>query len=208
MSIRPRLTHLGLASVLAAGAAFTAAATFAAADQDTAQACLDAGNVWVHVEYADTDAEGACATDFTTGKEALLSAGFVPAEDQFPGMVSSINGQPAEPGPEDWWSSWYMEPAADGTAGEWQFHEVGYTESQPEAGSVEAWRLQTSWSASVQPQVDPLAAGEEPAEPADPETPAEPETPADPETPAAPETPSGPAGPVTPGRPGLPSSGV
>lgn len=162
MSIRPRPIHLALAAFLAAGGALST--TFASADEVTAHACLEAGNVWVHIEYTETQYEGGCATDFATGRDALISAGFTPAEDVFPGMVSSINGYPEEPGQEDWWSSWYTLPV-DGDLGQWSFHQVGYTQSEPEAGSIEAWKLQTSWSDTVVPQVDPLELPEAPVEP-------------------------------------------
>lgn len=135
--------------VLAVGATLTLPALPAAADED-AQACLDAGNVWVVVQQGDAVDDG-CATEFANGIEALTSAGFEP--DVSDGFVAKIDAEPSDPGPEDWWSYWFLEPG-----GEWVSYQVGAEESEPEAGTVQGWRLWDSYSTQAEaPTVDPLA---------------------------------------------------
>lgn len=153
--------------VLAVGATLTLPALPAAADED-AQACLDAGNVWVVVQQGDAVDDG-CATEFANGIEALTSAGFEP--DVSDGFVAKIDAEPSDPGPEDWWSYWFLEPG-----GEWVSYQVGAEESEPEAGTVQGWRLWDSYSTQAEaPTVDPLAADGESSGEATPSESAAPE---------------------------------
>ncbi|GAB3822613.1 hypothetical protein GCM10028820_33630 [Tessaracoccus terricola] len=214
-SLHQHTTRTGFAAAAVALVAMAVPTGFAAADE--AGDCLVDGNVWVVVEQGDAVIAEGCATDFGTGLEALTSAGI--AYEAPGGFVSSIGGEPSDPGPEDWWSYWSATPAEDGAL-EWESYLVGAGESQPEAGTVEGWRLATSWSEQAPPPS--LASVEFPAATPSPSptpsdsplpTPTVSETPteapsAEPTVTDAPSQAPSPAPTATAGVPGLPSSGV
>ncbi len=82
-----------------------------------AQACVQAGNVWVVVERDTGLQKGGCATKFSTDTEALTSAGFTTDNPTF---VGKIDGYPAtapvdDPGHYSYWTYWHG-VSADPTA--------------------------------------------------------------------------------------------
>ncbi|MDO5737120.1 MAG: hypothetical protein Q4P15_11670 [Propionibacteriaceae bacterium] len=161
MSLLQRRGARATLTVLAvAGLGFSIPLLPAAADPSPAAACLEAGNVWVHVELDET-VSGGCATAFGTGLEALASAGFTAVAPG--GFVSTIDGKPAPRGEEDWWAYAHTDDALKA----WEFYLVGGAESKPVAGSIEAWRLMHTYSQDVSslPLVTPakLLADVEPA---------------------------------------------
>ena len=143
--IRPTFTALAAVAVGACALLLQACS-----ETDPIQKCLDEDSVWVVVEF-DDDTKGACASEFSTGLQALESAGFtaVASDD---GFLTTIDAQPATAGAEDWWSYAH----ADADLAEWEFYEVGAKDSQPVAGSIEGWRLLHSFAAEdTVPQVSP-----------------------------------------------------
>lgn len=149
--LRSHTTRLSLTALAVVSLGVGVPVLHASAEPSPTTACVDAGNVWVHVEFKDT-VDGGCATEFATGVVALESAGFdvIASED---GFVNTLDGEPSDRGPEDWWS--YAYAGEDST--EWTFYQVGATASAPVAGSIEAWRLMTTYSQDVSslPLVDP-----------------------------------------------------
>ncbi|TRY19037.1 hypothetical protein FOJ82_08030 [Tessaracoccus rhinocerotis] len=139
-SLRQRSSRTGIAAAAIALLAATVPAGFAAADE--AGDCLAAGNVWVVVQD-DSGEFGGCATEFATGFDALTSAGV--SFEAPGGFISTIGGEPATPGPEDWWSYWSATPGDDGAL-TWESYMVGAADSRPVGGTVEGWRLAHSFS--------------------------------------------------------------
>lgn len=143
MSLPQRRTiRWSLAALTAAGLGLGVPLLSASADSSDATLCTDAGNVWVHVEM-DAVIDGGCATEFATGFEALTSAGF--SFDAADGFINTINGEPAVKGAEDWWSYAHSDKDLAG----WEFYMVGASDSQPVAGSIEAWRLMHTFDQDV-----------------------------------------------------------
>ena len=180
----------------------------ASADPSPTAACLDAGNVWVHGEIDDAGS-GGCATEFGTGVEALASAGFEVGLDSS-GFLNTIDGAPAVRGPEDWWA--YAHSDEDLSA--WEFYQVGATQSEPVAGSIDAWRLMHTYSQEVStfPLVTPadlLADVETPSSPsASPSPSTQPSATASPSAmPSASASASATPTPSTSPAPGLPHTG-
>lgn len=135
-------SRVALTVLAVAGIGFTAPLLQASAGPSPAKSCIDAGNVWVHIENDDAT-DGGCATEFGTGFEALTSAGFT--FDAPGGFIKTIDGAPSAPGAEDWWSYAHTDQSLTG----WAFYEVGAAESKPAAGSIEAWRLMHTYSQEV-----------------------------------------------------------
>lgn len=198
-----RTTRLALTALAVGGIGLGFPLLQASADPSDATVCTEAGNVWVHVETDDV-VDGGCATDFTTGLAALTSAGF-DVEASSDGFLTTINGEPAVRGAEDWWS--YAHSDEDLA---WAFYEVGATQSAPVAGSIEGWRLMHTYDQSVSTlpttaPVDLLAEVEATPSPSDPASP-EPSATASPSASAAPSPSATPSATQTP-RPALPSTG-
>jgi hypothetical protein len=143
---RPSLAHtrllgalLGalLAGALAMGGLLLAAPPAAAASED---GCIDAGGVAVVVDFTELGGavEVGCATsDPDSGRAALESAGFHPADSQ-PGLLCAIDSLP-DPCPKtfqgSFWSYWHSTPD-----GEWTSYQVGADASHPVPGTLEGWR--------------------------------------------------------------------
>ena len=127
-----------------------------AAPPTTAKQCVQAGYVWVHVEW-DGSSKGGCATKFETGLSALTSAGFAVGETG--GFIHTIDGMPNPAGPQDWWSYWHKTPQADGSyPSSWEFSSLGAGNYKPKPGTVEGWHLWHSYSAMAQPPtINPVA---------------------------------------------------
>ena len=202
-----RRLALSTAALVALGV--IAVAPSAPAD-GTAAECVAAGNVWVHVEYDET-VTGACATEFATGGEAMVSAGLLESE---PSWVTELLGRTAED--PEWWSLWTKEAGEDGAFGDWAFSMVGIADLEPSAGSVIGWRLLPDWNLDAEaPTVDPVEGVDLSPEP---ETPAPGDGTTDPDTPDRDDdgstdggstdggaAPTG--GEAAPASPGLPSTG-
>lgn len=114
-----------------------------AADTTTARACVDAANVWVQVDFGEAkDSQGGCATDFGTGLDALLSAGFNVdyADSAYGAVINGIENVSPVWSKETpvYWSYWTGEVNADYSLS-YESYMVGASGSTPEAGSVEAW---------------------------------------------------------------------
>lgn len=141
--LRSRTARISMTALAVVGIGVGFPALHASAEPSPATACIDAGNVWVHVEFKDA-VDGGCATEFGTGLVALASAGFDVAASEA-GFVNTLDGEPSDPGPEDWWSYAYVGENST----EWTAYQVGATQSAPVAGSIEAWRLMTTYSQDV-----------------------------------------------------------
>ena len=157
----------------------------------TASECVEAGNVWVHVEIED-EYTGACATEFSTGTEAMISSGLAEDQGNWVQTIAEVTAEDPE-----WWSLWTSVPESDGALSEWEFSQVGIADLEPEAGSVIGWRLLPDWNLEAEaPMFNPAAESDEAPEG---ETPLE-ETDEDTSATPQPEDDSAPA-------PGLPSTG-
>lgn len=191
-----RTTRLALTALVAGGLGLGLPLLQASAEPSDATVCTEAGNVWVHVETDDV-VEGGCATDFATGIAALASAGF-DVEASSDGFLTTINGEPSDRGAEDWWSYAHSDAELSG----WEFYEVGATQSEPAAGSIEGWRLMHTFDQSVStlPTTAPaeLLAEVEP-------TPSPSATPSPTASPSATATPTPSVAPTP--RPALPKTG-
>ena len=126
-----------LAGALAMGGLLLAAPPAAAASED---GCIDAGGVAVVVDFTELGGtiEVGCATsDPDSGRAALESAGFHPADSQ-PGLLCAIDSLP-DPCPTtfqgSFWSYWHSTPH-----GEWTSYQVGADGSHPALGTLEGWR--------------------------------------------------------------------
>ncbi|MBB1513747.1 hypothetical protein H5399_14200 [Tessaracoccus sp. MC1627] len=144
---------LPFAALLAVG--LSGLAPTASADE-TAVACVEAGNVWVHVEHEEVT--GACATEFASATEAMVSTGLATDQGAFFITVDGVTAQDPQ-----WWSLWTAS-VEDGELGEWVFAQVGAGDLVPEAGQVIGWRLLADYNQPQEaPQYNPLA--DEAAEP-------------------------------------------
>lgn len=146
-STKSRRWTLPVATLLVLG--LPGLAHHAAADE-TADSCIEAGNVWVHVEHEDV--VGACATEFATGTEAMISTGLAADQGTFFVTIDGVTAQDPQ-----WWSLWTAS-VEDGQLGEWVFSQVGAGDLVPEAGQVIGWRLLEDYNQPQEaPQHNPLA---------------------------------------------------
>ncbi|MGA4670171.1 FG-GAP-like repeat-containing protein [Propionibacteriaceae bacterium Y1923] len=140
-----RIRRLALALGVVAGLLVTqgtvarAETPITPANAQAAEACLAADNVWVVVEDQTGKQTGGCATEFTNGRVALISAGFTVTGTDF---IESINGHPVAA--NHFWSYWNGE--VDGNTIDWTFSQVGATLSTPQPGTVEGWHY-VDWTA-------------------------------------------------------------
>jgi len=130
--------------------------------------------VWVVVE-----SDVRCATSFSTGMDALRSAGFeVQTEGEF---VCRIGGRPDTCTMKaPYWSYWQAERDADGRYGAWQYATTGPAGYHPVAGAAEGW----SFGDSKQPAGLPGQPSAAPASPT-PDSPTAPPATTPPATPTA-----------------------
>ncbi|MDF1488307.1 hypothetical protein [Tessaracoccus caeni] len=205
---RSSLKYLSIASAaaLAAGVAFTTLPA-QAAPPESAGECVDAGLVWVHVEFDDLYG-GACAENFGTAEEALLDTGLLEAPGSY---ITKIGDREAEE--REWWSVYTLAPGDDGTyAGDWAFAEVGADTLTLTAGDVLGLVLQEDWDKFEEthpPLVNPFEdewpePSPEPSESADPEPSETPSATSSPSATSKP-TPTPSSKPTT--KPGLPKTG-
>ncbi|MBB1510813.1 hypothetical protein [Tessaracoccus sp. MC1756] len=204
------------AAVLTIGLAIPA--LHAAAAPSEAEECVQAGNVWVHVEYDETVA-GACATEFASAQEAILSTG-VTADDTW---IQTVDGRLSEG--TEWWSVYFMSPNDDGTyPGEWEFAEVGVGELEMYPSEVLALKLQADYNfmdQTLAPAVNPVegvvltaeepaprpSVSQSPAPSAPPSVSASPTVSASPVPVASPSASVEVTATAAPSRPGLPKTG-
>lgn len=109
-----------------------------------ARDCVEANNVWVYVEYgADSEKspEGGCATKFSTGFEALESAGFTPKYQDFSfgRALNGIDGVAPVYGETGTYWGYYTGTVATDHTVTYEYAPVGGDETTPAPGSVEAW---------------------------------------------------------------------
>lgn len=209
-------------AALTAAAVLTAAlgipAVTATASPSTAAECVQAGLVWVHVEFDDT-VTGACASEFKTGQEALLDTGLTTQTDAY---VTEIAGRTAVE--KEWWSVYSKAPAGGSYPTAWDFAQVGLNQLELNPSDVLAVVLQADWSApeTLPPGSDPVAGvvlAPEPTPTAAPSPTAQPShttvpsptaepspTPLLPSAPNTSETPKRTPSPTP--NPGLPATGV
>jgi hypothetical protein len=129
------MTGRRVGAALAAAALIGVAAAGPAAAAPTQDPASCAG-VWVVVE-----GQGAgCASGYSTGQEALASAGFA-TQDSSPGLLCRIDEQPqtCSVTPSGYWSYWQATRDASGGFGAWTYSQLGYTTSHPQAGNAEGW---------------------------------------------------------------------
>ncbi len=129
--------------------------------------CLAEGNVLVVVQADTGPAKTGCATKFSTGMQALTSAGF--SVEDLSGFVCRIDGAPGECSYDTvWWSYWTRTAAGD-KWDDWTMSPLGATQSKPVAGSVEGWHLVPLRGGLEPPAIDlpapPTQPGPEPGDP-------------------------------------------
>lgn len=115
------------------------------------RSCVEADKVFVIVDPMDTAPKGGCASKFSTGYEALVSAGFEPDSDSF---ITTIDGIRADYTKDSkWWTYWHrsFEPA-DGKWAAWEFSEQGLGTYQPKPGTVEGWSISPASGGSKTPR--------------------------------------------------------
>jgi hypothetical protein len=225
---RSTITRLSItsAAALAVGVGF-AGLPAQAAPPATAQECVDAKLVWVHVEYDDV-VTGACAESFAKAQDALLDTGFLDAPT---GWITKIAGREAVD--REWWSTWLLLPDAE--TGEystpWAFGQVGADQQDLSPGDVFGLVLQKDWmdEDGTRPPADLNLQAPQPEETESPEPevsetpkPEETESPEPEETPEATPTPTArpsatptatskptptPTSTPKPEKPGMPSTG-
>ncbi|MDR1833357.1 MAG: hypothetical protein LBQ92_01710 [Propionibacteriaceae bacterium] len=97
--------------------------------------------VWVVVDTG-TATTVRCATKYSTGLEALKSAGFTLGMGEGGGFVCQINANPSKCDyTAGWWSYWHATQNADGTWGAWSDSQKGAGEVKGVKGVAEGWRL-------------------------------------------------------------------
>lgn len=183
---------VGAAALVAASLTLTANAA-----PTTAEECVKEGNVWVHVQYDDV-VSGACATEYATASQALLSTGLT---EDTTAWLSTVNGRTADGvDGREFWAIWSQTPVDGAYTGTWDYAQVGITELELTSGMVLGVDLWNDWLIEAEaPTVDPVQGvvlGDDPVEPID-DGGLEPSLPPVSPTPSAPAT-----------TPGVPSSGV
>jgi len=140
----------GLAVGLTAALAFIGLLTVPAhsAPPSTPSSC---SGVWVVVQSDETTPSSVqigCALSYTTGLDALASAGFVATGGA---LIAQIDGLPTN---SNWntnghyyWSYWSAPVNTDGTLGTWAYATSGAATSTPATGVAEGWRLTNTGAA-------------------------------------------------------------
>lgn len=115
--------------------------------------CVDAGNVWVVVDFKGAVTTG-CAVAPTSGADALRQ---VAAVEVATGMVSRIGGKPAtiDPNPYVYWNYFHRDPSGQ-SWGSWTYSNLGAGAYRPKPGSIEGWAygttgVQPSWTPPTRP---------------------------------------------------------
>jgi hypothetical protein len=142
-----------LARAIAVGIAALATLTFTPAVLPAVGATPTCTGVWVVVQSDEDDAASAsakCATEYTTGVQALTSAGY--ALEQSSGMVTRIDALPTDSNYNTnggyYWSYWHTTVTSSGALGTWNYYSTGATQSAPTQGEAEGWLLTKSSSAT------------------------------------------------------------
>ncbi|MDR1852771.1 MAG: hypothetical protein LBR21_09035 [Propionibacteriaceae bacterium] len=135
-----------LAAISLSLASLVTAPTAALATEPTPNPDYVCPGVWVVVDSGVGQASAGCATEYSTGYEALKSAGFE-LEFNDEGMLCRIGGQPekCETSAESYWSYWFAprdsQTCPTGASANWDYYQVGGDTSQPKVGQIEGWRL-------------------------------------------------------------------
>jgi hypothetical protein len=110
-----------------------------------ASAPSSCSGVWVVVQSDETNPSSTkigCASSYTTGLDALQSAGFTPKGGAF---LTQIDGLPTNTDYTTngnlWWSHWTAPVNPDGTLGAWSGVMVGANVNVSAPGTAEGWRL-------------------------------------------------------------------
>lgn len=147
---RSTIAVAGAAALIAGTVALTANAA-----PTTAEECVQADLVWVHVQYDET-VTGACADEFGTAAEALLSTGLTTDTDAW---LTTVDGRSADSAAHEYWGVWTLSPSDAGAydAAAWEFAAVGITELQLSAGDVLGISLEPDWNVeATAPSVNPV----------------------------------------------------
>lgn len=142
-----------------------ASAAPATSYDDEAQKCIDQKHVFVYAERDDGHVDTGCASKFSTGVEALKSAGFDIGSTDFGGdlgmFIDSINGYPENPDKfYAYWGYFHGQPAGRNAETKWEYSQLGASNYHPKPGSIEAWHymlIDGPWEVppTWKPKVDP-----------------------------------------------------
>ncbi len=145
--------RITLARALAVGTAAVAMLALTPAAVPAQAAAPTCDGVWVIVQPDEDSAASAsakCATEYTTGIQALTSAGF--KIEQSSGTVSRINTAPTDSDYKTnggyYWSYWHTTLTTDGALGAWDYYSTGAAQSTPAKGEAEGWLLTKSFTAT------------------------------------------------------------
>ncbi|WP_052459675.1 leucine-rich repeat domain-containing protein [Tessaracoccus massiliensis] len=155
-------TALALAVTASVPWASQAQADFSFTDAEVRECTYD-NNVFVIVDPGEGDLLGGCATEFETGSEALVSAGFTIDDPAFIKVINGVRADYVADG--KWWTYFHRQWSDDAGWGDWEFSQLGASSYQPAAGSVEGWAVSpaTTWNGNP-----PRWEGYKPGEVADP----------------------------------------
>ncbi|MEA5117069.1 MAG: hypothetical protein VB036_05550 [Propionicimonas sp.] len=124
-------------AILAAALVLLAAGPVAPASAAPAETCT---GVWVVVDASTLGGPVSlsCATDHTTGTEALASAGVEIVRSS--SMLCQLNGLPEECSisATAYWSYWQAAPSGD-SYGAWTYASLGPDSYHPRGGDAEGW---------------------------------------------------------------------
>ncbi len=146
-----RLVKLAVATLFAIAGLVGIPATARADTATDYYACVDAGNVWVVVNYRGSYRMG-CAKSPSNGTDALRQV--ISIEKSSNGMISRIGGNPAtiNADPYIYWN--YFHRSSGGAA--WEYSQLGADSYKPRPGSTEGWAygatgVGVNWSAPARP---------------------------------------------------------
>ena len=127
----------------------------ASAAPATAAECVQAGQVWVSVQY-DSKVTGKCAEKFSTASEALVSTGLTTETGE---MVTTIDGRKADAtSAREWWAVYTKTPKDGAYPSAWDFAQVGVQQLKLAPSDVLAVVMQPDWNLdATAPTTDPVA---------------------------------------------------
>lgn len=139
--------------LLAGGASLPTAAH--AAPDDPRAACLAEGKVWVYAIYEDSQVVAdTCVSKFSTGTEALESAGVKLTQDS-KGFICSMSGHPATCPKTFNGQYWAYYQSKNGRS--YTYATTGADQSHPQPGTIEAWCYNKPGTKSCVPPVLDIA---------------------------------------------------
>lgn len=116
--------------------------------------------VWVVVDRGNGQETARCATKYSTGLEALKSAGLgvKTFSSSFGPALCQVQGYPLTCDTTwslGYWSYWHAEPESDGTWSEWDYYSTGPDGSTPVKGAADGYRWIPSGKDSAVPGLQP-----------------------------------------------------